>query len=574
MKFKLPSIHTLWAGVTGVATRFPLQVLVALSCTAVWCFATGKLVQPETFDELVKVIVIGNLALTLLLSGDLYAEVSGISGARKWAIRLFALLFCVGLYFWLQPSVYGADAYRLALLAFSFHLLVAFAPFVGRGSLNGFWEYNKTLFLRFLAAALYAAVLFGGLSAALAAVDSLFSIKIDWVVYVRLFAIVVAGFSTIFFLAGVPVIVPLTADEVNYPKGLKIFTQYVLIPLMTIYLAILLVYEVKIVVSWEFPKGMVSLLVLGYAVFGILSLLLIYPIREKEGNGWIKLFSRFFYFMMIPLVVLLLLAVWKRVSDYGITEPRYILICLAIWLTMITVYFLTSKQQNIKAIPGSLCILALLAVYGPQSAFTVSRYSQVSRLKKLTKEKAKDEDKAGVIRYLVQKHGLDALQDFTQVNLAELEDKMLDSIGNKRLYSVRYELIDTALAILKVGHEKAAVSEYVQFVRGAEAAKVAGYQYMVPVDSYDDKTEATVKGVALVLEKDLRKRLLKVYVAGKLAVEFDFNERVSQLKAMYKQGKLKVKEGAYETYYLPNNMVAVNLSHENYQFTFVFTNVS
>jgi hypothetical protein len=52
------------------------------------------------------------------------------------------------------------------------------------------------------------------------------------------------------------------------------------------------------------------------------------------------------------------------------------LVVLAIWLLLITVYILVSKKQNIKLIPISLCVITLLSVYGPQSAFTVSMYSQ------------------------------------------------------------------------------------------------------------------------------------------------------------------------------------------------------
>src|SRR5690606_39092070 len=116
----------------------------------------------------------------------------------------------------------------------------------------------------------------------------------------------------------------------QYPKGLKIFTQYVLIPLMTIYLGILLVYETKILLEWEMPKGIVATLILGYAVFGILSLLLVWPIKGDDGNRWVQLFARFFYLMMIPLIILLVLAVYTRVSSYGFTEERYILVVLAV----------------------------------------------------------------------------------------------------------------------------------------------------------------------------------------------------------------------------------------------------
>jgi membrane-bound metal-dependent hydrolase YbcI (DUF457 family) len=150
----------------------------------------------------------------------------------------------------------------------------------------------------------------------------------------------------------------------------------VLIPLATVYVVILLAYEIKILVQWELPKGLVSNLILGYAVFGILSLLLVYPIREQEENKWLKTYARSFYFLLIPLLGLLFTAAGTRIFRYGITEMRYFLIVLACWLLFITVYFLVAKKQNIKLIPISLSILTLLSIYGPQSAFQVSMYSQ------------------------------------------------------------------------------------------------------------------------------------------------------------------------------------------------------
>ena len=573
MKFKLPSINTLWSSTIKVFKRFPLEVIIALACTIVWYLVTNRKIEADYTSEMIKFIFIGNLALTLMLSVDLYSEVNAYTEIKKWALRFFVLLLSIGLFFLLKPDFYDADIYRIAMLALAFHLLVAIAPFIGRGSLEGFWEYNKSLFLRFLASALYAAVLFAGLSAALAAIDALFNIKIDWEVYMRLFAIVVSGFSPIFFLAGVPDMEKLSSNDAEYPKGLKLFTQYVLIPLMTIYLAILLVYEVKIIIDWEFPKGMVSLLILGYAIFGILSLLLIYPIRNKEGFGWIKLFSRFFYFMMIPLVVLLLLAVWTRVQDYGITESRYILLCLAGWLTFITIYFLVSKQQNIKLIPASLCILALLAVYGPQSAFSVSRYSQLSRLKKLNKEKSKDEDRADVIRYLVKKHGLSSLQEFTSIDLKAMEGRITDETKDQS-YMTKFDLVDTAFKILKVKTETANMDQYVTFIPEKAAVLVEGYQYIIPLDNYETKVETIVNGISFMLMKDVAKNTLTISIGGnKSAAVFDIDPEAIKLKSLLKDGSLK-KDQNYQTYYFPAGFGLAPITYGKYELLFKPTSIS
>jgi hypothetical protein len=555
MKIKFPSISTLWTSFLKVILRFPLQVLVAIAATIAWCLVVDT--SKRTEEELILFLCICNLALTVLLAVDLYAESNKLSFAKQWAFRLIGLFICIGLHFILKPAFYLADVYRIALLAFAFHLLVAYAPFINKGSANGFWQYNKTLFLRILTSALYAGVLFAGLAIALVAIDGLFNVNIKWEVYMRLFAVVTAGFMTIFFLAGIPSDFEELDKDESYPKGLKIFTQYVLIPLMTIYLLILLVYEAKIIINWELPKGLVSTLILGYAVFGILSLLLIQPVKDKEGNGWIKLFSRFFYVMMIPLVVLLLLAVWKRVDSYGITESRYILVILAIWLTLITVYFLFSKKQNIKIIPVSLSILAVLSTYGPQGAFSVSRFSQVKRLNKLMKSNDEEDVKqrSAVIDYLVDRHGLTTLQPFTKVNLRELEHEMELKDTAQYRYAIKRDKIDTAYSLLKVKRaEYAASFDYKQFEpETGTLIDIKGYDYLIPIESYNDKFSQKIGNVELHVERDKQSKSTKVIV-GETVVGFDILKMSIGATDLLKAGKLKGSGGKF---YLPAELLSI-----------------
>src|SRR5690606_24507962 len=134
-------------------------------------------------------------------------------------------------------------------------------------------------------------------------------------------------------------------NHVNtFPKGLKIFVQYILIPLAIIYLLILYAYSAKILVEWNLPNGWVSMLILWYAVFGILAILLAYPLRDDTDNPWVRLYSRFFFVGLLPLILLLFIAVGVRIGDYGVTELRYYVVLLGIWLMMMALYFIFSKH--------------------------------------------------------------------------------------------------------------------------------------------------------------------------------------------------------------------------------------
>src|SRR5690606_27206240 len=102
------------------------------------------------------------------------------------------------------------------------------------------------MFLRIITAVIFSGVLFAGLAGAIAALHALFGLDFrdEW--YGRLFLWIAGIFNTIFFFAGIPEDAEALEREHDYPKVLKVFTQFVLVPLVTIYLLILLAYEAKI----------------------------------------------------------------------------------------------------------------------------------------------------------------------------------------------------------------------------------------------------------------------------------------------------------------------------------------
>jgi hypothetical protein len=547
---KLPSLQSLWHEALAVFRRFPLQVLVTIVAVGV-CILR---IETPSLAYLDKLLACCNFALTLLLAADLFAETHDWSVLKKWFLRVLVLVICTVLYLLLNPVLYEADVIRIVLLGFAFHLLVSFAPFIGRGMVGGFWAYNERLFLQIITAGIFSFVLTIGLYIAVGSTDALFDLKMSGHVYGYIVCLTMVGFMTIFFLSGVPKdFRALNEVPQEYPKWLKIFTQYVLIPLLSVYLLILLAYEGKILISWTLPKGYVSTLILGYAVAGILSLLLIYPIRNREGNGWMRIFARFFYVMLIPLVVLLLLAVWKRVSVYGITEARYILILLALWLTIVTVYNLFSKQQNIKFIPVSLCILALLAVYGPQSAFMVSKYSQTKRLEKMLKQDDTfaQKEKPQIISYLVQNHGILALQSFTSRNLKPLQDRFEQRVsGAEWKYDIKARQVDTALAILKVSRqlEKTGFEREV-LVSSGNTVQVKGYDYYKPLIYHIGEEEFELSGSTIKVAR-LKDQKVTISIDGKTAT-LSITPLLNQVQGDFKAGTLGLLEGRETTYKMP-----------------------
>ncbi|MGV3761512.1 DUF4153 domain-containing protein [Parapedobacter sp.] len=540
---RFPSLANLSRDAAAVFKRFPTLFVVVVCATALACYLVGEpSLEARVEQNLWQLLATCDLLLTLGLAAELFAASRSYTSARRWILRVSAIALCGLLYAVLHPAAYRTDVVRFGLFVFAFHHCVAIAPFIGRGNNSDFWHFNKALFLRFLTAVLYSVSLYAGLAVAIFGIEELFNLDLASKIYGQLFALVAVGFNTLFFLAGVPTIFDITPTAAHYPKGLKIFTQYVLIPLMTIYLAILLVYETKIWVEWEMPKGIVATLILGYAVFGMLSLLLIWPIRNDEDNRWVRWFSKSFYLTLIPLIILLVLAVYQRVSHYGFTEERHILMVLAIWLVAIAAYFLFFRKGDIQLIPVSLAVLALLSTFGPQSATDVSRHSQQRRLARALDTAAKGTDeRSSIVTYLLEAHGLPSMQAFTSTDLDSLDREIAASNADLPPYRIAGLKRDTIFALLDVPPSGMAKGRYLTISReGRNIIPMQGYDYGYRIEPYQTDSATLTLGkndVRISLERD-SSLAVRVEMENDDAVFFDLVSLVDEIYLANKAGTL------------------------------------
>ncbi|SHK76599.1 DUF4153 domain-containing protein [Hymenobacter psychrotolerans] len=388
---RLPSLQHLTAQAARAVQRFPLPLLCSLLLGAVAIYYQRlDYKQRDALDWLFPLVSAAALGLTLTLSVALAGERYRWSALARVLVNAGAVGL-LGLWYVLCPTEPTSEwGLRLLLLLLGLHLLVAVVPYLPElrreADTPGFWRYNETLFLRILTGGLYSGVLFAGCALALVAVENLFDVKLDRHIYEHLFTVLATGFNTWFFLAGVPHDWKALEQDTTYPKGLKLFTQFVLLPLVVLYLVILYAYLARIVVLWTLPKGWVSTLILAFSVAGIFALLLIHPIRNAAENTWIRTFARWFYRALFPLLGLLFVAIGTRVGAYGITEERYFVLILALWLAGMAAYFLLRKGRGIIWIPASLAAVVFLSAAGPWGAFATAERSQLSQLRELAAE--------------------------------------------------------------------------------------------------------------------------------------------------------------------------------------------
>ncbi|MFN8406423.1 MAG: DUF4153 domain-containing protein [Sphingobacteriaceae bacterium] len=488
----IPSLNYLFRASAATFKRFPLGIIAAILCSFFAC----RLVhlnhdgsgQKYVESYYTRILMTCYLGMLLFIALPLLVE------RLKWSLKQNVLLqaVCLGLlltYFLSLPvQLHTIVCTRFVLYALGLLFFVAFAPFMKRGEMNGFWQYNRIAFLRIFMAGLYSGVLYIGIAVGLLAIDKLFNANLDGKIYIDFWIIIVGVFAPWFFMAGLPERWEELDSLQMYPKGLKIFTQYILLTLVAIYGIILYSYGFKIVVTSHWPVGWVAYLVIGFSVVGMLSILLIWPIQNDTDNKWIKTFIRFFYIGLFPLILLLSLAIYKRIAQYGVTEDRYFVVLTAIWLAFIAFYFLIVKEKNIKLIPISLCLILFASSFGPWGTFDVSKRSQLRHLEgifnryalldeskhyvsgKITKWQDESE-LSSVVQYLVEVHGANVMQPYLR--------QSLDSLFKKNSFKYSRESAEKVLKLMGLSY----VSSW---DKGNELSLHVACNSVVHVADYDD----------------------------------------------------------------------------------------
>ena len=505
---KFPSIQSVFKGVARAFLRFPLAIVLAITATAFSIASVHLSLDRADADlRIWNIVAAAYLGMLLSMAMTVLAEKRQIKPVIVAAFQGGVLLLAAGYYFTLPAHYTSQVLIRFMLLALALHWLIACIGFIGGEQDNGFWVYNKQLFLRILTGSLYNGVLYLGLVIALSAIEHLFHVNIDSKIYIDLWLVIAGVFNTWFFLAGFPDGYDSPKSIAEYPKGLKVFTQMVLLPILTIYLLILYAYGIRIAVTAVWPYGWVSYMVLCFSVAGILAILLVWPLRNEEGNKWISGYSRFFYFALFPLIVLLGFAIWKRVAAYGVTEQRYFVLLLAAWLLLTALYFLVSKRKSIRLIPVSLCVAALLSAFGPWGAEGVSLRSQRSRLKAMLDKyqlltdgriNGKSvhvalEDRqeiSDITEYIVSMHGYRALQPLFGKDLDSVLQKANSSpySGRDNFYITRVVLkeMEVPFANRYEKEEDLVENFFADIQREAnEAIETKGYDYLVSNISFN-----------------------------------------------------------------------------------------
>lgn len=558
---KLPSLSFLLRAFVSVCRRFPATMLCAVTGVTTLMVVIENSNQPDG-DAWVKTWMMAQLGLALCTGLVAFAESRDWAPVRGWVLQVGGLALLGVYFFLLDLDARNLEQVQLprylGLLALA-HLFAAAAPFLNRKPVADFWEYNKQLFANFVVGAVYTVILFAGLSLAVFAVDELFNLDITNKIYGHLFVLLAGIFNTSFFLSHFPPAFQFNDRERAYNIIFKNLCQYILIPIVGLYFLILYAYSVKILATWNLPHGWVSSLVLGFSIAGIFTYLINYLLPEYTDNKIVHAYRRWFWWVLLPMVGLLFVAIDRRISDYGVTEERYFVAHAGVWLLVMCAYFLWSKTDNIKFIPISLGLFVLVAVVGPLSAFRVSQRSQTTVLRGLLEKNGRfagaelkaggapvpEEDADRILSSLVfldKQDALDRIEPWFPVSL--------DSIAKD---STRYGHYQRASAIalwLNAAPESAQAAAAAQrqisvypLQSGTMAGNIAGYRNFYRLELYGETRRG--KDLKAIFSTDAQALLLLGADGKTVADSFSLQPAMrAWLAAAGNQGHYSMPAGA------------------------------
>ena len=555
---------TLW-DIQKSIERFPITIGISMILTILLIYLNESYLVGKTMENLEKISLVLGLGIPL----SLFIELSIERFFEKNKL-ISSILYCVGagflvLYYFIFLDHNNNTVEMSRYIGTMIFCILGFL-YISRIGRNKDYEYYiMDIYSDFALTFIYSFVLYFGISAIFFTIDQLFDVNIEGKLYYYMFLIVFFIFAISLFLSKLPY-TDTKYEKIEYGKPLRILLTYIVIPLITIYTIILYVYFGKILISRIWPRGLVSHLVLWYSTISVGVIFLITPILGE--NKIANTFKTFFPKIIIPIILMMYMSIYQRVDQYGITENRYYLIVLGLWVLGIMIYFSVKKPLKNIVIPISLSIIILNSVYGPLSGFAISKYSQNKRLENILEKNnmisngkivsnpnISKEDKreiSNIISYFNTNHKIENIKALPkEFNL----DKMEDTFGFKYTPHIYYEN-----------------NRYFYFgtYGNREPINIQGFDYYVIMEYWnEDKIEIG----ELSLQYNKAANTLTVYKGDRIILEQGITEFVEDIYNK-QESKEENKERPMVSYEDTTYNISIRNDMDSLDLKFIFTNIS
>lgn len=342
------NLRTFWSQFLQSLTRFPVEALLGVTYFILFLFAGRIDAALEGSDSL-------NLFLWFFPHYVLVFTLHRFSEGRPAVKALYFLSW----FLWIPLLFFCTARHGSGMAIFVSYLLAAILLVVGRKRLdNGpFAREILRVVVRVGICFLIGGLLLAVVTAIISSVGFLFGLNLGE----KWFEI-----PNVFIALN---IIPLmccsaASDERPVPRGERILQTVVdriLSPALIIYTLILYAYTVRILVRWELPDGGVAYMVSAFIAVALLCILF-QPLIEKSHFTW---FYKAFPALAVAPLALLWTGVFRRVSEYGLTESRVYLILFAALMTLFVAMLTTEKGRRFQLMALILAAATALFTFIP-----------------------------------------------------------------------------------------------------------------------------------------------------------------------------------------------------------------
>ncbi len=338
-----------------------------------------------------------NYLLTFLVGGFLAFTLQAV-WERFFNKKLYRLLLmALGLvltlaYFLVVRNVETIDLVTgLRTMVILLALAVAYIYLPSVKSQTSFSHSFLIAFKAFFTALLFSLVLYLGISLILGAVDLLL-FKIPTTLYLHNLNVVGIIFAPLYFLSLIP-LYPGHSNSLedqgelktHYPKFLEILISYIIIPLLSVYTLILVLY-IGLNVSGDFwTDNRLEPMLVGFAI----AVIVIHILASGLKNSFVDCFQKIAPKVLVVLVLFQIIASLLRIQEMGISHGRYYVILFGFFALVSGLIISLKPFKNVDKnglIALLFIVVSLFSITPPLDAFTVAYNNQMGRLTRTLEE--------------------------------------------------------------------------------------------------------------------------------------------------------------------------------------------
>lgn len=387
------------SGLYDAIYRYPLTVIFLIAA------AITNSLSIERGEQYTKVLLTFIVGAFLGFTVQSAYERFYVKFLHRSILMSLSIILTLGYYLIVNQSVTTSIETWIRTSVALFALFIAYIWVPVIKSKVTFNESFMCAFKAFFNSFLFSLVLFTGISLILTAINLLL-FHINEKSYMHTLNIVGVLFAPIYFLSLIPIYpglssrnllnadIDINTDNIEFnkeiikydeekilkasscPKFLEILISYIIIPLLSVYTAILIIYIIKNINTKFWSDNRLEPMLVGFAI----TVILLYILASRIENKFAIVFRKIFPKLLIPIVIFQIISSILRIQYTGITHERYYVILFGIFAVVSGIFLSIIPVRKNGIIAILLIGFSLFSIIPPVDAFTISRTSQQKKL--------------------------------------------------------------------------------------------------------------------------------------------------------------------------------------------------